>query len=62
MFFGVLNHDIRPSQLFTGRRAARAAARALIDRPDRVISTLKEIVSVGRQNALRARRRTVVRS
>jgi 2-polyprenyl-6-methoxyphenol hydroxylase-like FAD-dependent oxidoreductase len=62
MFFGVLNHDIRPSQLFTGRRAARAAARALIDRPDRVISTLKEIVSVGRQNALRARGRTVVRS
>ena len=59
MFFGVLNHAIRPSQLFTGRRAARAAARALLDRPDRLLPTLKEILSVGRQNALRARRRMV---
>jgi menaquinone-9 beta-reductase len=60
MFFGVLNHDIRPSQLFTGPRAARAAARALIDRPDRLLATLKEIVSVGRRNALRARQRRMV--
>ncbi|MBV8861314.1 MAG: FAD-dependent monooxygenase [Mycobacterium sp.] len=57
MFFGVLNHDIRPSQLFTMSRAARAAARALIDRPDQLISTLSETLSVGMQNAQRARQR-----
>jgi menaquinone-9 beta-reductase len=62
MFFGVLNHAIRPSQLFTRPRAARAAARALLDRPDRLLATLKEILSVGRQNALRARRRMVAQS
>jgi menaquinone-9 beta-reductase len=60
MFFGVLNHEIRPSQLFTRPRAARAAARALLDRPDQLIATLKEIVSVGKQNARRARQRRVV--
>jgi menaquinone-9 beta-reductase len=57
MFFAVLNHDARPSQLFTRPRAIRAAARALIDRPDRLLATLKEIISVGRQNTLRARQR-----
>lgn len=60
MFFGVLNHEIRPSQLFTRPRAARAAARALLDRPDQLIATLKEIVSIGKQNARRARQRRVV--
>jgi 2-polyprenyl-6-methoxyphenol hydroxylase-like FAD-dependent oxidoreductase len=62
MFFGVLNHMIRPSQLFTSPRAARAAARAVLDRPDRLLPTLKEILRVGRQNALRARRRMVAQS
>ncbi|MFZ0903780.1 MAG: hypothetical protein WAN71_07870 [Mycobacterium sp.] len=60
MFFGVLNHEIRPSQLFTRPRAARAAARALLDRPGQLIATLKEIVSIGKQNARRARQRRVV--
>jgi menaquinone-9 beta-reductase len=60
MFFGVLNHEIRPSQLFTRPRTARAAARALLDRPDQLIATLKEIVSAGRQNARRARQRPMV--
>ncbi|UQX11886.1 FAD-dependent oxidoreductase [Candidatus Mycobacterium methanotrophicum] len=60
MFFGVLDHQIRPSQLFTGPRAARAAVRALLDRPDLLIATLKEIVSTGRQNARRARQRNTV--
>ena len=60
MFFGVLNHEIRPSQLFTRPRAVRAAARALLDRPDQLIATLKEIVSLGKQNARRARQRRVV--
>lgn len=59
MFFGVLNHEIRPSQLFTRTWTARAAARALRDRPDQLIATLKEIVSAGRQNARRARQRRI---
>lgn len=57
MLLGALNHDVRPSQLFTTRLVARAAARALRDRPDRLFATLKEIVSAGRQNADRSRRR-----
>jgi 2-polyprenyl-6-methoxyphenol hydroxylase-like FAD-dependent oxidoreductase len=60
MFFGVLNHEIRPSQLFTPPRAARAAARALRDRPDRLIATLKEFISLGRQNVRRDRQRRMV--
>jgi menaquinone-9 beta-reductase len=59
MFFGVLNHEVRSSQLFTSPRAFRAAARALLDRPDQLIVTLKEIASVGKQNARRARQRRV---
>jgi menaquinone-9 beta-reductase len=60
MFFHVLNHEIRPSQLFTRPRAFRAAARALLDRPDQLIATLKEVGIVGKQNARRARQRRVV--
>jgi menaquinone-9 beta-reductase len=60
MFFGVLNHEIRPSQLFTRPRAARAAARALLDRPHRLIPTLKEIASARRVNMRRARQRQMV--
>ncbi|OBG29872.1 NAD(P)/FAD-dependent oxidoreductase [Mycobacterium sp. E3198] len=60
MLLGVLNHDIRPSQLFTNRLVFGAAARALRDRPDRLVATLKEIVGAGRQNALRSRRRRLV--
>lgn len=56
-FFGVLNRDIRPSQLFTKPMIARAAARALRDRPDRMIATFQEIVSAGRRNAQRSRQR-----
>lgn len=51
----VLNHEVRPSQLFTTRRVARAAARALRDRPDRLIATVKEIVNAGTRNARRTR-------
>jgi 2-polyprenyl-6-methoxyphenol hydroxylase-like FAD-dependent oxidoreductase len=61
VLFGVLNHMIRPSQLFPPRMLARSAARALRDRPDRAIATLKEIVSTGRENARRSRQRRVVR-
>jgi menaquinone-9 beta-reductase len=60
MFLGVLDHQIRPSQLFTIPRGARAAARALLDRPDRLIATLKEMVSLRKQTALRTRQRRAV--
>jgi len=59
-FVRVLNHEVPPSELFTRPRAVRAAARALVDRPDQVVATLKEIVSAGRQNARRARQRRMV--
>jgi len=63
MFFGVLNHEVRPSQLFTPPRAVRATARALRDRPDRLIPTFKEFFSLGMQNARRTRhKRAVVQS
>jgi 2-polyprenyl-6-methoxyphenol hydroxylase-like FAD-dependent oxidoreductase len=57
MFFGVLNHEVRPSQLFTRSMAVRAAARALRDRPDRLIATLGEFISLGRANVRRARQK-----
>jgi hypothetical protein len=57
--FRVLNHETRPSQLFTRPMVARAAARALRDRPDRITATLKEIISLGRENARRSRRKRV---
>ncbi|SPM26688.1 NAD(P)/FAD-dependent oxidoreductase [Mycobacterium terramassiliense] len=60
MLLGVLNHDVRPSQLFTPRLVLRAAARALRDRPDRLLATLKEIVGAGKRNALRSRRKRPV--
>ncbi|ORW33175.1 hypothetical protein AWB91_08545 [Mycobacterium paraense] len=60
ILLGVLNHDVRPSQLFTNRLVFRAAARTLRDRPDRLFATLKEIVGAGKQNALRSRRRRLV--
>jgi menaquinone-9 beta-reductase len=60
MFFGVLNHEIPPSQLFTMPRAVRAAARVLLDRPDQLVTTLKEFVTAGKQQAQRARQRHAV--
>ena len=57
MLLRVLNHEVRPSQLFTTSRVVRAAARTLRYDPDQLIATLKEIVTAGRQNARRARRR-----
>jgi menaquinone-9 beta-reductase len=53
----VLNHEVRPSHLFTTPRLARAAARALRDRPDRMVATLKEIATAARDQVRRARRR-----
>jgi 2-polyprenyl-6-methoxyphenol hydroxylase-like FAD-dependent oxidoreductase len=57
MFLQILNHDVRPSQLFTPARLARAAARVFRHEPGRIVATVKEIVSAGRQNARQGRQR-----
>ncbi|OHV05950.1 NAD(P)/FAD-dependent oxidoreductase [Mycobacterium talmoniae] len=53
----VLNHDLRPSQLFTTGRVIKAAARALRDRPDLMWATLREIASAVKAEVYRARHR-----
>jgi 2-polyprenyl-6-methoxyphenol hydroxylase-like FAD-dependent oxidoreductase len=53
----VLNHEVRPSQLFTTSRAVRAAARAFRDKPSHIVSTVKEIVTAARDDTRRARQR-----
>lgn len=53
----VLNHEIRPDRLLTGRRLARAAARALRDRPGQRRATVKEIATGVREEIRRVRRR-----
>lgn len=60
LFTRVLNHDVRPSQLLTTSRAARAAARALRDQPSHIIETLKEIFTAAKEDARRARQRRVI--
>jgi 2-polyprenyl-6-methoxyphenol hydroxylase-like FAD-dependent oxidoreductase len=57
MFLQILNHDVRPSKLFTPARLARAAARVFRHEPGRIVATVKEIVSAGRQNARQGRQR-----
>lgn len=51
----VLNHDLRPSELFTTARLVKSAARALLDRPDLFRATVGEIASAGRENIRRSR-------
>ncbi|MEO6794804.1 MAG: NAD(P)/FAD-dependent oxidoreductase [Mycobacterium sp.] len=41
----VLNHQLRPEQLFTAGRLLKATTRALRDRPDQTAATLREIGS-----------------
>lgn len=53
----VLNHEIRPDRLLTRRRLARAAARALRDRPGQRRAIAKEIATAVREEIRRARRR-----
>jgi 2-polyprenyl-6-methoxyphenol hydroxylase-like FAD-dependent oxidoreductase len=57
MFLRVLNHDVRPSQLYTPARLARAAARVIRHEPSKTVATVKEIVRAGRQNARQGRQR-----
>jgi 2-polyprenyl-6-methoxyphenol hydroxylase-like FAD-dependent oxidoreductase len=51
---GVLNHEVRPSTLFTTRRLARAAIGALRDRPRAIPGTLWEIACALRNEVYRA--------
>ncbi|BBZ10789.1 NAD(P)/FAD-dependent oxidoreductase [Mycobacterium branderi] len=54
---GILNHDVRPSQVFTPARLARAAARTFLDEPRRIVATVNEVIGAakrGRQRRLRA--------
>ena len=55
----VLNHEVRLSRLFTTPRLARAAARALRDKPEQMVATLTEIATAMREQVRRARRRRV---
>lgn len=52
---GVLNHQVRPSQLFTPARLARAAARTFVDEPRQIVATVKEVIGA----AKRGRRRRI---
>jgi 2-polyprenyl-6-methoxyphenol hydroxylase-like FAD-dependent oxidoreductase len=53
----VLNHDIRPSQLFTVRRLGRAAVRAVGDRPGQIPAMVREAASALRSEVRRFRKR-----
>jgi len=54
-FAEVLNHDLRPAQLFTVGRMLKAAAGALRDRPDQATATVREIGSAVKNEFHRAR-------
>ncbi|MGH3968220.1 MAG: NAD(P)/FAD-dependent oxidoreductase, partial [Mycobacterium sp.] len=56
-FLRVLNHELRPSQLFTPAMLARGTARALRDQPRHIVATLKEVVASGKQNMRQARQK-----
>lgn len=57
--FRVMNHDVRPSQLFAPARLARAAFGAFRDEPSQIVATVKEIVGAGKQNARQGRQRRI---
>jgi 2-polyprenyl-6-methoxyphenol hydroxylase-like FAD-dependent oxidoreductase len=57
LFIRVLNHEVRPSQLLTTSRAARAAARALHEQPSHIVATVKEIFTAATENTRRSRQR-----
>jgi flavin-dependent dehydrogenase len=58
-FYKVFDHQIPPSELFTLPRLMRGSLRALVDRPDRIGSTLREIARDARQMVWRERVRPV---
>lgn len=56
-FLRILNHDVRPSQVFTPARLARAAAGVFRHEPSKIVATVKDVVSLGKQNARQGRQR-----
>jgi flavin-dependent dehydrogenase len=58
-FYRVFDHQIPPSELFTTPRLLRGALRALVDRPSRIGSTVREIVANAGQIRRRERLRPV---
>jgi hypothetical protein len=55
----VLNHDLRPSELFTPPMLARATARAIRDEPSHIVATLKEVLVSWKQNIRQARQKRI---
>ena len=53
----VLNHELRPSELFTPRRLGGAAVRAARRRPGQIPAMIKEAGRTGRKGVRRARQR-----
>jgi hypothetical protein len=53
----VLNHDIRPSELFTPRRVGKALARAARRRPDQIPLLIKQVALELRREVRRSRQR-----
>jgi hypothetical protein len=51
----VLNHDIRPSQLFRPRRIGKAVARAARDQPGQIPMMMKEVALELRNQVRRSR-------
>jgi 2-polyprenyl-6-methoxyphenol hydroxylase-like FAD-dependent oxidoreductase len=56
--FGVLNHDIKPSEMFTNGRLARAGGRILRHRPSQVGAMVREVRGVLKAESYRRRRTT----
>ena len=50
----VLNHDLRPSQLFTPRRVVKAVGRTMRDRPSEVPAVGRELASEARKQVAHA--------
>lgn len=57
-FLRMLNHEIRPSRLFTLRRITRAAARVVLRRPRQIPAMLKEGMSEVQKQIRRTTRRS----
>lgn len=51
-FLSVLTHDLRPSQMLTPTRLARAVAGTIRDEPEHVAATLKEALSYAKSSVL----------
>ena len=55
--FKVFDHQIAPAELFTNRRLVLASLQALADRPGKIGSTLREVVTAAKEQRRRERAR-----